>query len=96
LRINIKALWSIGWVLSPAYDLLNVKLILPKDKEDTALLLGGKKENFSKSYFDRFGEVLKLNRKQIEAVYKRLDKWLPKSQEMIKSSFLYGRQKIVD
>lgn len=79
---------DIGWVLSPAYDLLNVKLILPKDKEDTALLLGGKKENFSKSYFDRFGEVLKLNRKQIEAVYKRLDKWLPKSQEMIKSSFL--------
>jgi len=79
---------DIGWVLSPAYDLLNVQLILPKDKEDTALLLGGKKENFSKSYFDRFGEALKLNRKQIEAVYKRLDKWLPKSQEMIKSSFL--------
>ena len=79
---------DIGWVLSPAYDLLNVKLILPKDQEDTALLLGGKKENFSKSYFDRFGEVLKLNRKQIESVYRRLDNWLPKSQELIKRSFI--------
>ena len=25
---------DIGWVLSPFYDLLNVKLVLPKDKED--------------------------------------------------------------
>lgn len=79
---------DIGWVLSPAYDLLNVKLVLPEDKEDTALLLGGKKENFNKSYFDRFGEVLKLNKKQITVVYKRLEKWLPKSQELIKDSFL--------
>jgi serine/threonine-protein kinase HipA len=35
-----------GWTLSPAYDLLNVKMILPKDKEDSALLLGGKKNEF--------------------------------------------------
>ncbi len=34
---------EMGWVLSPFYDLLNVKIILPKDKEDMALLLGGKK-----------------------------------------------------
>ena len=39
---------DIGWVLSPAYDLLNVKIILPKDDEDLALLLGGKKKKFNK------------------------------------------------
>lgn len=44
----------IGWTLSPAYDLINVKIILPKDQEDTALKLGGKKHNFNKSYFDLF------------------------------------------
>lgn len=77
-----------GWVLSPFYDLLNVKLILPKDKEDMALLLGGKKENFNKGYFDRFGEVLKLNEKQINAVYKRLQKWLPDATRLIANSFL--------
>ncbi|MTI26598.1 type II toxin-antitoxin system HipA family toxin [Fulvivirga kasyanovii] len=77
-----------GWTLSPAYDLLNVKMILPQDKDDTALLLGGKKLNFNKSYFNRFGEVLSLNNKQISAVYKRLYKWLPKANEIIDISFL--------
>jgi serine/threonine-protein kinase HipA len=79
---------DMGWVLSPAYDLLNVKMILPKDKEDMALLFGGKKENFNKGYFDQFGIFLKLNEKQINAVYKRLGKWLPQATRMIDRSFL--------
>jgi len=77
-----------GWVLAPFYDLLNVKIILPKDKEDTALMLGGKKENFNKGYFDRLGAELKLNEKQINTVYKRLQKWLPDAGQLIDSSFL--------
>ena len=32
-----------GILLSPAYDLLNVNLIYPKDKDDLALTLGGRK-----------------------------------------------------
>lgn len=79
---------DMGWVLSPAYDLLNVKIILPKDNEDTALLLGGKKKNFNKGYFDRFGLVLQLNEKQINSVYKKLENWLPKAIELIEASFL--------
>jgi serine/threonine-protein kinase HipA len=83
-----------GWVLSPFYDLLNVKMVLPKDKEDMALLLGGKKENFNKGYFDRFGAGLKLNAKQINSVYKRLQKWLPEAILLIERSFLdSARQK---
>jgi serine/threonine-protein kinase HipA len=76
------------WTLSAAYDLLNVKIILPKDKEDMALMLGGKKNNFDKGYFDRFGNVLKLNEKQINSVYKRLAKWLPEATQLIDMSFL--------
>lgn len=85
---------DIGWVLSPAYDLLNVKIILPKDNEDTALMLGGKKKNFNKGYFNRFGEVLKLNEKQINFVYKKLDTWLPKAIQLIDISFLNDNNKI--
>jgi serine/threonine-protein kinase HipA len=77
-----------GWTLSPAYDLLNVKMILTKDKEDSALLLGGKKLSFNQGYFDRLGTVLKLNDKQMNAVYKRLVKWLPKAIQLIEMSFL--------
>ncbi len=82
------------WTLSPAYDLLNVKIILPKDKEDMALMLGGKKMNFSKGYFNQFGEVLKLNEKQINSVFKKLDKWLPKAIQLIDISFLNDHNKI--
>ena len=81
-------LLEMGWALSPFYDLLNVKMILPKDKEDTALLLGGKKNNFNKGYFDRLGAVLKLNNKQMNVVYKRLQKWLPEANKLIERSFL--------
>jgi serine/threonine-protein kinase HipA len=82
------------WTLSPAYDLLNVKIILPKDKEDMALMLGGKKKNFSKDYFDRFANVLKLNEIQINAVYKRLVKWLPEATQLIDMSFLTEENRI--
>ncbi|HRG40006.1 MAG TPA: HipA domain-containing protein [Saprospiraceae bacterium] len=76
------------WTLSPAYDLLNVKMILPQDKEDFALMIGGKKMNFNKSYFERFGSSLNLNQKQITAVFRRLEKWLPLALELIDMSFL--------
>ncbi|MFD2904848.1 HipA domain-containing protein [Sphingobacterium anhuiense] len=79
---------SMGWVFSPAYDLLNVKIIFPKDKEDTALLLGGKKMKFSKGYFNRLAEVLGLNDKQVKTVYKRILEWNPKALQLIDISFL--------
>jgi serine/threonine-protein kinase HipA len=44
--------------------------------------------NFNKGYFDRLGTVLKLNDKQMNAVYKRLVKWLPKAIQLIEMSFL--------
>jgi len=84
---------EMGWVLAPFYDFLNIKVILPRDKEDTALLLGGKKQKFSKEYFDRFGETLDLNTKQITAVYKRLETWLPDAIELIDTSFLSNERK---
>lgn len=82
-----------GWTLSHAYDLLNVKIILPKDQDDTALKLGGKKKNFNKGYFDRLGEVLELNDKQIEVVYKKLKTWLFDATVLIEKSFLEEKAK---
>ncbi len=81
------------WTLSPAYDLLNVKIILANDKDDTALLLGGKKKHFSKVYFNHFANVLQLNNKQINGVYKKFGKWLPDAIQLINSSFLTEEHK---
>ena len=45
---NFSMILSNGnWVLAQAYDLLNVHLANPKDKEELALSLEGKKRKFS-------------------------------------------------
>src|SRR5690554_5904758 len=76
------------WLFSPAYDLLNVKIVLPKDDEETALLLGGKKKNLNKKYFQRFAVNLQLNGKQINSVFDRISNWYPKAEKLIQISFL--------
>lgn len=47
-----------GILLSPAYDLLNINLIFPSDKEDLALTLNGKKKRIKRLDFDKFAENL--------------------------------------
>lgn len=81
------------WSLSPAYDLLNVKIVLPSDIDDFALNMGGKKKNQNKVYFERFGEVLKLNKKQVSNVFERLDNWYVNAEGLINKSFLSDEAK---
>lgn len=86
---NFSMILSDGqWVLAPAYDLINVKIILPKDDEETALLLGGKKKNQNRNYFEQFAATLQLNKKQVNAIFNRIAKWLPKTEALIRASFL--------
>ncbi len=76
------------WGLSPAYDLLNVHLVLPEDKEEFALTLAGKKRNFNSDHFINFGQGLGLNEKQVKGVFSRFNKQKEKAYDLIKSSFL--------
>lgn len=76
------------WVLSPAYDLLNVLMVNPGDKEELALTLEGKKKKLRRANFERLGKVLELNEKQIENVFKRIIKNKPVAIEWIDNSFL--------
>lgn len=77
-----------GWVLAPAYDLLNVNLVLPKEQDEMALNFGGKKFNFNIKYFNRFGAGLNLNDKQMLNVYKKTSRWISPALELIELSFL--------
>ena len=49
------------FVLSPAYDLLPVNVVMPEDTEETALPLNGKKRNLTKKDFLTFAEGLGIN-----------------------------------
>ncbi|MDR9398268.1 HipA domain-containing protein [Salibacter sp.] len=77
-----------GWVLSPAYDLLNVSIILPEDKEELALTLSGKKKKLRRAHFEELGKTLQLTDKQIKVVFNRMQKNKPKAIEWINASFL--------
>lgn len=77
-----------GWALSPAYDLLNVAIVLPEDKEELALTLGGKKRRFRLHDFVDFGKNMNLSEKQIQAVFLRFAKNKNKLEELIGISFL--------
>lgn len=47
---------SSEYILSPAYDLLPVNIIMPSDKEETALTLCGKKKNLRRKDFIKFAD----------------------------------------
>ncbi|HUH73832.1 MAG TPA: HipA domain-containing protein [Chitinophagales bacterium] len=85
---------SSGWVLSPAYDLLNVAIVIPKDKEELALTLAGKKKKFKKEDFENLGKGLNLTEKQINGVFKRMIKNKSKALAWIEQSFLSREMKI--
>jgi serine/threonine-protein kinase HipA len=76
------------WSLSPAYDLLNVNLANPKDKEELALSMEGKKRKFTRHHFERFGANLGLNKKQIQSVFNRLVQNKSTAKLLIDASFL--------
>ncbi|MCO5231542.1 MAG: HipA domain-containing protein [Chitinophagales bacterium] len=77
-----------NWEFSPAYDLLNVHLHLPEDKDESALTIAGKKKKLSKSDFINLGLKLGLTKKQIENTFKRFLKAEVKMITLIHQSFL--------
>ncbi len=82
------------WTLSPAYDLLNVAIVLPDDTEELALTLAGKKNKLKRQHFEQLGKVLGLNIKQIDRTFKRFLLNKPKALKWIEKSFLSNDMKV--
>ena len=90
-----------GWSLAPAYDLLNSSLVLPKDTEELALTMEGKRRNFKRVHFENFGKGLGLTAKQVSGVFNRFLHHRPNTISWIDQSFLshdmkLGYKKILD
>ncbi len=73
--------------LSPAYDLLATVLLLPEDKEESALTIGGRKNRLSRRDFMALGEALKLAERQIANSLRRFEKGLEAAIALIGASF---------
>ena len=79
---------GMGMVLSAAYDLLATALVNPKDDEDLALTLNGKKKQIRKADFISAFNTLKLDEKQQNNIFKKMEKSKSKWMEQIGNSFL--------
>lgn len=84
---------SSGWILSPAYDLLNVAIILPDDNEELALTLAGKKKRLKREHFEQLGQGLGLTERQIAGVFQRMIKNKPVAYKWLEGSFLSDEMK---
>lgn len=76
--------------LSPAYDLLNTTIVVPRTQEEIALPIAGKKRNLTaKILMDYFAkERLKLNDTIISQVLNRISLELSNWENLITDSFL--------
>lgn len=82
-----------GILFSPAYDLLNVNLIYPKDQEELALTLGGRKRKIKRADFDQFAENLGIATRVRDHIYKGFSERTVQIHDWIENSFLEGRYK---
>lgn len=82
-----------GILLAPAYDLLNVNLIYPKDKEDLALTLAGRKRKIKRPDFDQLAFSLGITEVVRNNIYKDFSKQMDKSRDWIGRSFLTDKYK---
>ncbi|MDM1039152.1 HipA domain-containing protein [Myroides odoratimimus] len=82
-----------GILFSPAYDLLNVNLIFPDDKEDLALTISGRKKKIQQVNFDELALNLGITEVVRNNIYKDFSRQTNKVYDLIDRSFLTNEYK---
>jgi serine/threonine-protein kinase HipA len=84
---------SLGYQLSPAYDLVATALVNPTDNEDLALTLNGKKRRINRKDFSISIGASGIDKKQEENIFKRMEKMSRRWLDFIDHSFLDKKMK---
>ena len=79
--------------MTPAYDLLSTKIVMPEDTEELALTLNGKKRKIQKSDFVKVMKASGLSDKVIENIAKKFRRSIVKWLDLIDISFLSDNMK---
>ena len=79
--------------MTPAYDLLNAAIINPKDDEELALTLNGRKKKLQREDFFKSAATLGIENVVIERLINKYIKLLPKFETVIQNSFLSAELK---
>lgn len=76
------------FILSPAYDLLNVNIVNPNDTEEMALALNGKKSRLTRNDFLSFANSIDVPIKSAEKLIKKVVSNKEKLVEICKNSYI--------
>ena len=82
------------FILSPAYDLLPVNLIMPEDTEETALTLNGKKSRLRREDFLKLAETIGVPEKAASKMIASTIAKTGKAEELVRKSYLSEEMKI--
>lgn len=82
-----------GYHLSPAYDIVNSRLVLPEEKEDMCLSVQGKRNRISQEDFLGLSDHFGLTRRQADNAINRLNDMKDAIEIMIDGCFLKGQLK---
>ncbi|MDR3626954.1 MAG: HipA domain-containing protein [Ignavibacteriaceae bacterium] len=74
--------------LSPAYDLLSTKILLPVDSEEYAITINGKKSNLSKNDFDKLASNFNISKKTTMSIYRKFENAFKSWNTLIENSFI--------
>ena len=84
---------SNAYRLTPAYDLLNVSIANPKDKEEMALTLNGRKTKLQREDFLMAAKTMGIDENVVLKMIDNMRHLLPKWQKLISNSFLSKKMK---
>jgi serine/threonine-protein kinase HipA len=76
--------------LTPAYDLLNTRLLIPEDREESALTINGKRRKLKNADFLALGAVLGLSPKIFKNIVRALTGKKAMMMDLIHKSYLDG------
>jgi len=79
---------DVGYHLSPAYDIVNSRVVLPDEREELCLSIQGKKNRIGKKEFIALAGRFGLNAKQTDHMFDRLAGLQPDVENMVKQSLL--------
>lgn len=74
--------------LTPAYDLLNATVVNPKDDEELALTLNGKKKNLKREDFVNAAKTMGIDAVTVNKLIRKYEKLLPSMIDFVQNSFL--------
>lgn len=81
------------YTLAPAYDLINTKIVIPTDKEESALTINGKKNRLTLHDFDTLASSFGITEKPLHAIYNRFKEAQPLWLQFTQQSFLSSEMK---